>query len=70
MFRGCGGVAWGKHTSLGMALVLLFAPSLSATWVDWSAIPGVEVVEEPKRWSWRGWVDLGIFNRSIDDRKY
>lgn len=52
----------GRRTSLGMAFVLLFDPSLSATWVDWSAMPGVEDVEEPKSWSWRGWVDFGIFS--------
>ena len=51
----------GGRTSLGMAFVLLFAPSLSAAEAGWSAMPGVEVVEEPKSWSWRGWVDLGIF---------
>jgi hypothetical protein len=70
--EGCWGVKWRRRTSLGIAFVLLFAPILSATWVDWSAMPGVEVVEEPKRWSWRGCVDLGIFesiNQSIDNRK-
>ena len=51
IFGGLEGELMVRRTSLGMAFVLLFAPSLSATWVDWSAMPGVEDVEEPKSWS-------------------
>lgn len=60
----------GGCTSLGMALVLLFAPSASAAWVVWSAMPGVDVVEEPKSWSCRGCVDLGIFKSPTIYQRY
>ena len=49
-----------RRTLWGIASVPLFAPSLSAAEVVWSAMPGVDAEEVPKSWVWRGPVDLGI----------